>query len=78
MLMERSLFSRQRYDYNGFAIGVDRSQGTLSWFSLKENHSSRTLWKHSNCETALALISAADVATRVGAAITVTFAFIPL
>ncbi len=26
---------------------------TFSWFSPKENHSSRPLWDHSNCETAL-------------------------
>jgi hypothetical protein len=25
----------------------------LSWFSAKENHSSRSLWERSNCETAL-------------------------
>jgi hypothetical protein len=28
-------------------------RNSLSWFSLKENHSSRTFWDHSNCETAL-------------------------
>jgi hypothetical protein len=30
---------------------------SLSWFSLKENHSSRTFWDHSNCQTALILHS---------------------
>jgi hypothetical protein len=33
-----------------------------SWFSLKENHSSRPLPEHSNCETALVHVLVASLA----------------
>jgi hypothetical protein len=35
-------------------------RNSLSWFSLKENHSSRTFWDHSNCKTALIEDNAGD------------------
>jgi hypothetical protein len=40
------------YAYGSCAV-VETEAKSLSWFSLKENHSSRTLTDHSNCETAL-------------------------
>jgi hypothetical protein len=42
-----------RKGYSRFAIGIDQSDSRLSWFSPKENFSSRSLSGHSNCETAL-------------------------
>jgi hypothetical protein len=47
-------FRKLRIGNSGFAIGVDRSQRPFRGFLPRENHSSRPLRDHGNCETAQA------------------------
>src|ERR1700677_2209552 len=48
----RKVQTRMKWMLKRFCSWCKPKSGTFRWFSLKENHSSRSLSGHSNCKTA--------------------------